>query len=61
MVRPQLASPYPLIDLRTFAHTRAGAAAGTFFLFAISVFGTMLLVPLYFQSVRGASALQAAR
>jgi EmrB/QacA subfamily drug resistance transporter len=52
-------SPNPLIDLRTFAHTRAGAAAGTFFLFAISVFGSMLLVPLYYQAVRGASALQA--
>jgi EmrB/QacA subfamily drug resistance transporter len=52
-------SPNPLIDLRTFVHTRAGAAAGTFFLFAISVFGSLLLVPLYFQAVRGASALQA--
>ena len=52
-------SPNPLIDLRTFAHTRAGAAAGTFLLFAISVFGSMLLVPLYYQSVRGASALTA--
>ncbi len=52
-------SPNPLIDLRTFAHTRAGAAAGTFLLFAISVFGSMLLVPLYYQSVRGDSALQA--
>jgi EmrB/QacA subfamily drug resistance transporter len=52
-------TPNPLIDLRTFAHTRAGAAAGTFLLFAISVFGTMLLIPLYYQSVRGASALQA--
>jgi EmrB/QacA subfamily drug resistance transporter len=49
----------PLIDLRTFAHTRAGAAAGTFTLFSISVFGSMLLVPLYFQSVRGDSALTA--
>src|SRR6201996_3439265 len=49
----------PLIDLRTFAHTRAGAAAGTFFLFAISVFGTMLLVPLYYQTVRSQSALNA--
>jgi len=28
-------------------------------LFAISVFGSILLVPLYFQAVRGASALQA--
>jgi EmrB/QacA subfamily drug resistance transporter len=52
-------SPNPLIDLRTFAHTRAGAAAGTFLLFAISVFGTMLLVPLYYQTVRHASAVQA--
>jgi MFS family permease len=49
----------PLIDIRTFAHTRAGAAAGIFLLFAISVFGSMLLVPLYYQSVRGASALTA--
>jgi EmrB/QacA subfamily drug resistance transporter len=52
-------APAPLIDLRTFTQTRAGAAGGTFFLFAISVFGTMLLVPLYYQAVRGASALQA--
>ncbi len=52
-------APDPLIDLRTFAHTRAGAAAGTFLLFAISVFGSMLLVPLYYQSVRGNSAFQA--
>jgi EmrB/QacA subfamily drug resistance transporter len=52
-------TPNPLIDLRTFAHTRAGAAAGTFLLFAISVFGSMLLVPLYYQSVRGQSALHA--
>jgi MFS family permease len=52
-------TPNPLIDLRTFAHTRAGVAAGVFLLFAISVFGTMLLVPLYYQAVRGASALQA--
>jgi EmrB/QacA subfamily drug resistance transporter len=49
----------PLIDVRTFAKTRAGAAAGVFLLFAISVFGTMLLTPLYFQSVRHASALTA--
>ena len=49
----------PLIDIRTFTHTRAGAAAGTFMLFAIAFFGALLLVPLYYQSVRGASALQA--
>jgi EmrB/QacA subfamily drug resistance transporter len=49
----------PLIDVRLFARTRAGAAGGTFLLFAISVFGSMLLVPLYYQAVRGASALDA--
>jgi EmrB/QacA subfamily drug resistance transporter len=49
----------PLIDIQLFVRSRAGAAAGTFLLFAISVFGSMLLVPLYYQSVRGASALSA--
>lgn len=49
----------PLIDLRTFTHTRAGASAVTFMLFAIAFFGAMLLMPLYFQSVRGATALEA--
>ena len=52
-------SPNPLIELRTFARTRAGAAAGTFLLFATAVFGSMLLVPLYYQAVRGQSALHA--
>ena len=49
----------PLIDIRTFTHSRAGAAAGVFTLFAISFFGALLLIPLYYQSVRGASALDA--
>jgi len=49
----------PLIDIRTFTHTRAGAAAGVFLLFAISYFGSFLLVPLYYQSVRHATALDA--
>ena len=49
----------PLIDIRTFTHTRAGASAVVFTLFAIAFFGALLLVPLYYQSVRGASALEA--
>jgi EmrB/QacA subfamily drug resistance transporter len=49
----------PLIDIRTFTHTRAGAAAITFLLFAIAFFGALLLIPLYYQTVRGASALEA--
>jgi EmrB/QacA subfamily drug resistance transporter len=48
----------PLIDIRTFTHTRAGAAAGIFMLFAIAMFGSLLLVPLYYQAVRGDTALQ---
>jgi EmrB/QacA subfamily drug resistance transporter len=51
-------SEAPLIDIRTFTHTRAGAAAGMFMLFAIAFFGSLLLVPLYYQSVRGDSALR---
>jgi EmrB/QacA subfamily drug resistance transporter len=50
-------SETPLIDIRTFTQTRAGAAAGVFLLFSIAFFGALLLVPLYYQSVRGASAL----
>jgi EmrB/QacA subfamily drug resistance transporter len=49
----------PLIDIRLFISSPAGAAAVTFLLFAISVFGAMLLSPLYYQTVRGASALSA--
>jgi len=49
----------PLIDLRTFTQTRAGASAVVFTLFSIAFFGALLLVPLYYQSVRDASALSA--
>jgi EmrB/QacA subfamily drug resistance transporter len=52
-------SDAPLIDIRTFVHSSAGAAAGLFLLFAIAFFGALLLVPLYYQSVRGADALTA--
>ncbi len=49
----------PLIDIRLFVRSRAGAAAGVFLLFAISIFGSMLIVPLYYQAARGESALNA--
>ncbi len=52
-------SKQPLIDIKTFTHTRAGASAVTFMLFAIAFFGSLLLIPLYYQTVRGASALTA--
>ena len=49
----------PLLDIKLFTHTRAGGAAGIFLLFSISVFGSLLLLPLYYQAVRGSSALEA--
>ena len=52
-------SDAPLVDIKLFTHSRAGAAAGIFLLFAISVFGTMLIAPLYYQAARGESALTA--
>jgi EmrB/QacA subfamily drug resistance transporter len=51
--------PDPLIDIKTFVHSRAGAAAITLLLLAAATLGGMLLMPLYFQVVRGASALEA--
>jgi EmrB/QacA subfamily drug resistance transporter len=47
----------PLIDLRLFTNRTFATAAGMLMLFAIAVFGTMLLLPLYLQTVRGESAL----
>ena len=47
----------PLIDLRLFKNRTFAAASGMLVLFAIAVFGSMLLLPLYLQVVRGESAL----
>jgi EmrB/QacA subfamily drug resistance transporter len=57
-VRHALHTPDALIDLHLFANRTFAAAAGTLILMVISVFGAMLLLPLYFQAVRGESALQ---
>ncbi len=48
----------PLIDLRLFANRTFTTASITLALMVISVFGALLLLPLYFQAVRGESALQ---
>jgi EmrB/QacA subfamily drug resistance transporter len=48
----------PLIDLRLFRDRSFTTSSITLVLVAISVFGSFLLLPLYFQAVRGASALQ---
>ncbi|MGW1738257.1 DHA2 family efflux MFS transporter permease subunit [Nocardia sp. NPDC001965] len=58
-VRHSLSTPAPLLDLRVLAHRTTGTAAALLALFASGYFGSMLLLPLYFQVVRGESALVA--
>ncbi|MBB4662595.1 DHA2 family efflux MFS transporter permease subunit [Conexibacter arvalis] len=54
-----LRSDHPLLDLRLFKQRAFAAAAGVTFLFGTAMFGAMLLFPLYYQVVRGESALDA--
>jgi EmrB/QacA subfamily drug resistance transporter len=49
----------PLIDLRLFKNRTFATSSLGLILVAVSVFGSFLLLPLYFQAVRGESALQA--
>lgn len=48
-----------LIDIGMFARRAVGAPALTIFLFGTAFFGVAFLMPLYFQVVRGESALHA--
>src|SRR5690349_16807792 len=57
-IRHALRHSNPLIDLRLFANRTFSTASITLALMVISVFGALLLLPLYFQAVRGESALQ---
>src|SRR3954465_10900515 len=49
----------PLIDVKLFRATGFSAAAGSTFLLAGALFGGMIVLPLYYQVVRGTSALDA--
>ncbi|WP_326673917.1 DHA2 family efflux MFS transporter permease subunit [Streptomyces sp. NBC_01257] len=49
----------PLVDPRLFARPPFGAAAVALLVLGASVFGTMFLLPLYFQTGRGMPAWQA--
>jgi EmrB/QacA subfamily drug resistance transporter len=49
----------PLIDLRLFKNRTFATSSGSLLLMVISVFGAFLLLPLYFQAVRGESPLMA--
>jgi len=56
-VRHALRAHDPLIDLRLFANRTFAVSSGTLVLVVIAVFGGMLLLPLYLQTVRGESAM----
>jgi EmrB/QacA subfamily drug resistance transporter len=47
----------PLLDVRLFADRAFSAAAVTTFCLGAALFGAMILMPLYFQTVRGESAV----
>jgi EmrB/QacA subfamily drug resistance transporter len=49
----------PLIDLRLFRSPGFSAAASTTFFLGAALFGTLLILPLYYQVDRGESALNA--
>lgn len=50
-----LRAKYALVDLRLFKDRIFGACTGTLFLGLIAVFGGLLLLPLYLQTVQGES------
>ena len=52
-------APRPLLDLNLFRHRSFSAASGTTFLLGAALFGTMIVLPLYYQLARGESALTA--
>ena len=54
-----LRSADPLIDVRLFTRPSFAGATSTLFLLSASLFGSMVLIPLYVQQVLGASALAA--
>ena len=50
---------HPLLDLRLFRNRNLAISIITMFLFAVAFFGGLLLVPTYFQQIRGESVLRA--
>ena len=50
---------HPLLDLRLFRNRNLAVSIITMFLFAMAFFGGLLLVPTYFQQIRGESVLTA--
>ncbi|TDD69181.1 DHA2 family efflux MFS transporter permease subunit, partial [Actinomadura darangshiensis] len=49
----------PLVDVRLFAHRPTASASGVLFFSGFALYGAILLLPLYYQQVRGTTALDA--
>jgi EmrB/QacA subfamily drug resistance transporter len=49
----------PLVDIRLLAARSVGSSSAVLFLSGFSLYGAMLLLPLYYQEIRGVSALTA--
>jgi predicted MFS family arabinose efflux permease len=49
----------PLVDVRLLARRSVGSSSAVLFFSGFSLYGAMLLMPLYYQEVRGATALTA--
>src|ERR1700712_207346 len=49
--------PAPLLDVRLYTNKAFAAASVTTFCLGAALFGAMILMPLYFQTVRGESAV----
>jgi EmrB/QacA subfamily drug resistance transporter len=58
-VRHTFRRPHPLLELRLFRNRDLTVSTLTMFLFGAAFFGGLLLVPTYFQQVRGESTLHA--
>ena len=58
-VRHAWGAKRPLLDLQLFRNTGFSAATASTFLLGGALFGTMLVLPLYYQVARGESALAA--
>lgn len=58
-VARSLSAASPLLDLRLFGTRSFAASSALMFLSGLSLFGSMLLLPLYYQQLRGATVIAA--
>jgi EmrB/QacA subfamily drug resistance transporter len=54
-----LRKSHPLVEIRLLARRPVGSSSAVLFFSGFSLYGAMLLLPLYYQDVRGATALAA--